>query len=66
LGTQLKHEVGRKTAGIAFDGAVQCTCLNAVELGEVVINQDFFMTHRTDQLGQVLRIGQHIWRGVFL
>jgi hypothetical protein len=66
LGRELKHKVIWEPAGVTLDGTVQRACLHAIELREVGIDQNLFMAHRADQFGQLLRIGQSIWRDVFL
>jgi hypothetical protein len=49
LGAEQEHEVDRKPTGFGFNGAVQRTCLNTLELGQIGINQDFSMAHIMDQ-----------------
>ncbi len=63
-GGQLQHEVGWKPLDIAFDSAIQRAGFNAVEHGQIGIEQYFFATDRQDKLGKIFWLGDDLSHGL--
>jgi hypothetical protein len=51
----LKHEVRRKSGGVAFYGLIERLRCYAVQTGKVAIENDFFGSNEKHQLRNVFR-----------